>query len=66
MLTQVRAGANFSVDYTHGHPSEWLDQFKAKRESDPKKEHLYVHLLTHTHDDVGWLKTFDDYYSGTN
>ena len=29
------------------------------------KETLYVHLLAHTHDDVGWIKTIDEYYSGT-
>lgn len=29
-------------------------------------EFLYVHLIPHTHDDVGWLKTPDDYYYGNN
>lgn len=27
---------------------------------------LNVHIVAHSHDDVGWLKTVDEYYSGTN
>ena len=23
-------------------------------------------MIPHTHDDVGWLKTMDEYFSGTN
>ncbi len=29
-------------------------------------EKLQVHLVAHTHDDVGWLKTVDEYFYGAN
>ena len=31
-----------------------------------KEEKLQVHLVPHTHDDVGWLKTVDEYFYGAN
>ena len=28
--------------------------------------HLHIHLIAHTHDDVGWIKTVDEFFSGTD
>jgi hypothetical protein len=51
-----------SFDENKRHPP--LDEIKARPNQD--NETLYVHLVAHTHDDVGWIKTVDQYYSGTN
>jgi hypothetical protein len=30
----------------------------------PRAGKLNVHIISHAHDDVGWLKTVDQYYEG--
>ena len=40
---------------------------KHHEEKYPKNgPNLTVHLIPHSHDDVGWLKTVDDYFYGAN
>ena len=44
-----------SLDPTYRlHPKDEL-----KQRANQNSETLYVHLVAHTHDDVGWLKTTD-------
>ncbi len=42
--------------------NEYLDGLKQKY----AERQITVHLISHTHDDVGWLKTVDEYFSGSN
>ena len=46
------------MDKTNDHSSHQHGQNRSASQK------LTVHMVHHTHDDVGWLKTVDEYYSG--
>jgi len=60
----------------HRNMKDWSEQLnpnnrmfikdELKTRKNMKNETLYVHLVAHTHDDVGWIKTVDQYFAGTN
>lgn len=39
-------------------PNPYLDI----EEMDEDEETIYFHIVAHSHDDVGWLSTPDEYY----
>ena len=53
-----------------GEQREIIEKAGKPRQKEPltKREHqdvkLTVHLVTHTHDDVGWGKTVEEYFTG--
>ena len=58
-----KALVDLDIDYTHGHSDEWFEM-AYEDDSSAENSHLYVHLCPHSHDDVGWLKTVDEYFTG--
>lgn len=70
VIQGVRSRATQSLFDTSTTTEEYPNdnnQLKCGYSSCPKiQEHkLNIHLVPHTHDDVGWLKTVDEYYYGT-
>ena len=57
-LAALAAQAKYS-DYQHKEHG-FLQQEKPDKNGQP----LQIHLVAHSHDDVGWLKTVDGYFSG--
>jgi len=57
--------AGITLDQTIDHSSDHKI-LKNQEERNENSEKLTVHMVHHTHDDVGWLKTVDEYFTGTN
>jgi len=57
-LTQAARIVTHELNVDHSHNKGFLQQ--EQEESTP----LFIHLVAHSHDDVGWLKTVDGYFSG--
>ncbi len=47
---------------SHGQLKDYLAGLKARYGD----RQVTVHMIAHTHDDVGWLKTVDEYFTGTD
>jgi hypothetical protein len=59
-------GATEANTYYKDKVYEKAHQKPKKLRRDDTSNPVYVHLIPHTHDDVGWLKTVDEYYVGSN
>ncbi|CAI2379380.1 unnamed protein product [Moneuplotes crassus] len=62
----VAANESRDMNITHGHSDEYFEEKKlqAKQGKASGKDKTVVHIIPHSHDDVGWLKTLDQYFWG--
>jgi hypothetical protein len=52
-----------NIDHTHFRGG-FLQEKDTKNVTGPTATPLFIHLVPHSHDDVGWLKTVDGYFTG--
>jgi hypothetical protein len=63
----AHAGVTKDLSMKHGHENAeaYVERMRHERPFKARNGPLTVHVVPHSHDDVGWLKTVDEYFSGT-
>jgi hypothetical protein len=67
LVGSVQAGItkDHNLEHGHGDPQKYVQKIRGNKNLMAAGKPLTVHVIPHSHDDVGWLKTVDEYYSGT-
>ncbi len=60
------ARATLTMDKSTDHLNEHVNPTTHNHLRNSNSEKMTVHLVHHTHDDVGWLKTVDEYFTGVD
>ena len=59
-----------NLNHNHGDAKEYLNKIRSEGVTPAQQYYkkagkpLTVHVIPHSHDDVGWLKTVDEYFTG--
>ena len=66
IICSVTANPHANMDIKHNHSQEYFDGKVAEslQKNNTNNKVTYVHLVPHSHDDVGWLKTLYEYFWG--